>query len=132
MVRWIRLAATRLAEYLFLNQPKLLGPRPLFELFGFDYQIECYTPAAKRKYGYFTLPILHVDRMVGRLDPKAHRTDGVMEVRTLHLEPGVKPTADLVDGLRDALAQFAEWHGTPEVVVRKAAARGLAKALGTG
>jgi uncharacterized protein len=103
----------------------------LSELFGFDYQIECYTPQAKRRYGYFTLPILHGDRIVGRLDPKAHRRDGVMEVKALHLEPGVKPTADLVEGLKQTLAQFAAWHGTPEVVVRNATAPRLAKALET-
>jgi hypothetical protein len=87
------------------------------ELFGFDYKIECYTPAPQRKYGYFTLPILHGDELVGRLDPKAHRREGVFEAKSVHLEPGVRVTSELVSGLRDVLRRIAAWHGTPEVVV---------------
>jgi uncharacterized protein YcaQ len=87
------------------------------ELFGFDYKIECYTPAPKRKYGYFTLPILHGDALVGRLDPKAHRKDGVFEVKSIHLEPDVAITDGLVTGLRETLARIAAWHRTPEVII---------------
>jgi len=88
------------------------------DLFAFDYTIECYTPAAKRRYGYFTLPILHRGRLVGRLDPKAHRAQGMFEVKALHLEPGVPVSDELVSCLAAALRQLAEWHGTPELVVR--------------
>jgi uncharacterized protein len=101
----------------------------LADLFGFEYQIECYVPEAKRKYGYFSLPILHGGRMVGRLDPKAHRKDGLLEVKSLHLEPGVKVTTGLADGLREALWSFADWHGTPEVAVRYATDPELIAAL---
>ena len=99
------------------------------ELFGFDYTIECYTPAPKRIYGYFTLPILHGDALVGRLDPKAHRKEGVFEVKAIHLEPGVEITADLVDGLRGALERAATWHKTPTLVIRETNPPKLAKAL---
>ncbi len=88
------------------------------ELFGFDYMIECYTPAAKRRYGYFTLPILHRGRLVGRLDPKAHRAQGLFEVKAVHLEPGVVVEDELIAGLAGTLRRLAAWHGTPEVVVR--------------
>src|SRR5690606_37727983 len=88
-----------------------------FDLFGFDYKIECYTPAPQRRYGYFTLPILHGDALIGRLDPKAHRKDGIFEVKSLHLEPGTAITDDLVSGLRDTLQRIGAWHGTPEVVI---------------
>jgi uncharacterized protein YcaQ len=102
-------------------------------LFGFDYRIECYTPAHKRRYGYFTLPILRRGRIVGRLDPKAHRADGVFEVKSLHLEPGVPADAELAADLAGALARIARWHATPRVVVRAsdppAFARRLASAL---
>jgi hypothetical protein len=89
------------------------------ELFDFDYKIECYTPAAKRRYGYFTLPILHRGRLVGRLDPKAHRAQGFFEVKALHMEPGVRVTRKLVSDLAAALHRLAEWHGTPEIVIRQ-------------
>ena len=99
------------------------------ELFGFDYRIECYTPAAKRRYGYFSLPILHGDALVGRLDPKAHRRDGVFEVKSVHLEPDVPVTDQLVSGLRGTLQRLAAWHGTPAVIVREASVPALAAAL---
>jgi hypothetical protein len=62
------------------------------ELFGFDYRIECYTPAAKRRFGYFVLPLLNRGRLVGRMDAKAHRSQGVFEIKNLYLEPGIRPT----------------------------------------
>jgi uncharacterized protein YcaQ len=89
------------------------------ELFGFDYQIECYTPAAKRRYGYFTLPILYQNGLVGRLDAKAHRQSKLFEVRALHLEPGVVIDAALLEALASVLRRCAAWHATPEVVVRQ-------------
>lgn len=98
-------------------------------LFDFDYRIECYTPAPQRRYGYFTLPILHRGVIVGRLDPKAHRRDGVFEVKAVHLEPGVRVTEELVSKLGRALRDCAEWHGTPEVKVAAANVRGLAAKL---
>ncbi len=99
------------------------------ELFGFEYRIETYTPAARRRYGYFSLPILHRDALVGRLDPKAHRREGRFEVRALHLEPGVPVTEDLVCRLAGALRDCAAWHGTPDVVVLASDPPTLADAL---
>ncbi|MFT5113492.1 MAG: hypothetical protein ACI8P9_002823 [Parasphingorhabdus sp.] len=55
-------------------------------LFGFDYQLECYVPAPKRKFGYFCLPILWQDKLVGRMDAKADRKTGVFEIRLLKLD----------------------------------------------
>jgi uncharacterized protein YcaQ len=89
------------------------------QLFAFDYKIECYTPVAKRRYGYFSLPILHRGRLVGRLDPKAHRADGVFEVKVLHLEPGVTVDERLVTEFADALHRLADWHETSEIVIRR-------------
>ena len=84
-------------------------------MFGFDYRIECYVPAPKRRYGYYVLPILHRGRLVGRLDAKAHRADGVFEVKALHLEPGVEADDSLVGALADAIGDCADWHATPRV-----------------
>ena len=87
-------------------------------MFGFDYRIECYTPAPKRRYGYFTLPILRRGALVGRLDAKAHRKEGRFEVKALHLEPGVPLADKLVADMAEALRVCAAWHQTPTVDVR--------------
>ncbi|MEQ6289838.1 winged helix-turn-helix domain-containing protein [Vogesella sp. GCM10023246] len=85
------------------------------ELFGFDYRIECYTPAPKRQYGYFVLPLLVRGKLVGRLDAKAHRAQGVFEVKALYLEPGVRLSQRLRDDIMTALQRAADWHGTPQL-----------------
>ena len=90
-------------------------------MFDFDYRLECYTPAAKRRYGYFTLPILWRGALVGRADAKAHRTDKVFEVKALYLEPGVAVTNEFVVDLSRALQECAAWHRTPEIVIRQTA-----------
>src|SRR5215212_3901329 len=87
-------------------------------MFGFDYRIECYTPAPKRRYGYFTLPILRRGQLIGRLDPKAHRKEGRLEIKALHLEPGIPITGELVADIASTLREFADWHATPTVEVR--------------
>jgi uncharacterized protein len=84
--------------------------------FGFDYTIECYTPQAKRKYGYFSMPILHRGALVGRLAAKAHRAKKVFEVKGLWLEPGWELKGALAEELGAALQRCAAWHGTPEVI----------------
>ncbi len=86
--------------------------------FGFDYKIECYTPAAKRRYGYFTLSILHKGQLVGRIDAKAHRKEKIFEVKKLHLEPGVPVTDELALALVQTFQGCADWHKTPQVIVR--------------
>lgn len=103
-------------------------------VFGFDYRLECYTPGPKRRFGYFVLPVLRRGALVGRLDAKAHRKDGVFEVKSFHLEPGVVPSDELFDDVAAAIRECAAWHKTPEVLVRRAgqpgAAGRLAKAVG--
>ena len=89
------------------------------QLFDFDYTIECYTPAAKRRYGYFSLPILRRGRLIGRLDAKAQRREGIFEIKALHMEAGVPVSTELVADLAEALRRLAAWHGTAEIVVRE-------------
>lgn len=98
-------------------------------LFDFFYRIEVYTPAAKRAYGYFTMPILHRGRLVGRLDPKAHRGKGVFEVKGIHLEPGVPITDELSGELAQAIRRCARWHSTPAVELGATEPPALADAL---
>ncbi|MBV8665922.1 MAG: YcaQ family DNA glycosylase [Burkholderiaceae bacterium] len=97
--------------------PLVWDRRRALELFDFDYRLECYTPAHKRRYGYFVLPILRRGALVGRLDAKAHRSDGIFEVKALHLEPGVRASAALADDVAQALMRCSAWHGTEKVVV---------------
>jgi uncharacterized protein len=99
------------------------------QLFDFDYMIECYMPAAKRRYGYFSLPILQRGRLIGRLDAKAHRPRGLFEVKALHLEPGVPLDELLIDDLASALQRLANWHATPDIVVRQSDPSNLATLL---
>lgn len=98
-------------------------------MFGFEYTIECYTPAPKRRYGYYVLPILHRGRLIGRLDAKAHRAEGVFEIKSLFLEPDVTPEPRLVQELAAAVAQTAQWHGTPTVRLVRCPSKELAAAL---
>ena len=98
-------------------------------MFGFEYTIECYTPAARRRYGYFVLPILHRGRLIGRLDAKAHRSEGVFEVKALFLEPDVVPDTGLVQAVATAIMVTARWHGTPEVRLGRTQPVTLAKML---
>lgn len=88
------------------------------QLFNFDFMIQCYTPAAKRRYGYFPLPILHNGALVGRLDAKAHRKEGIFEVKLVFMENGVPLSEILGQDLAMAIKRCAQWHKTPDVVVR--------------
>jgi uncharacterized protein YcaQ len=97
--------------------------------FGFDYRLECYTPGPKRRYGYFVLPILRRGEIVGRLDAKAHRKEGVFEVKSIHLEQGVGVSDELLSDVAAAIRECAVWHKTPEVLVRPSGQVGVAKRL---
>lgn len=89
-------------------------------LFNFSYRLECYTPAEKRKYGYFVLPLLHKGQLVGRIDAKMHRKQGVLEIINLYSEEGIKITAGLLAGLQAALTEFAQWQSAASVCLSKA------------
>lgn len=86
----------------------VINRKRALDLFGFDYRLECYVPAAKRKYGYFALPVLFGDTLVGRMDTKADRRQGVMVVKNLALEPGTDPASGgLLEALAEALPAFS-------------------------
>ena len=98
-------------------------------MFDFDYRLECYTPQAKRVYGYFVLPILCRGQLIGRLDAKAHRAQGVFEVKSLFPQPGMCWSEAQVHDVAGAIWQSAQWHGTPEVKITHAQSAPLAGAL---
>lgn len=98
-------------------------------MYGFHYRIEIYTPAPKRVFGYYVLPVLQDDRLVGRIDLKSDRQRGVLRVRTAWQEPGEHLDPErLVDTLR----RTASWQGLGaiEVTDRGTAAAAVAGALG--
>lgn len=101
----------------------------LRSLFGYDYQIECYTPASKRRHGYFCLPLLYRDQFVGRMDCKAHRKTRRLEIKALHLE---QPSCDddrFVAAFADAVASFREFQECETVSLKVVRPKHLAKRL---
>lgn len=92
------------------------------QLFGYDYQVECYVPEAKRKYGYFCLPILWKDSFVGRIDPKADRGTGIFYIKALHIEHSPSDLTAFFRLLRKQLNQFAAFNHCDEVQLSKAIA----------
>jgi uncharacterized protein YcaQ len=79
------------------------------ELFDFEYTLEMYKPAAKRRWGYFALPILHYDRLVGKLDAVADRKASVLRVNAIHED--VKFTRPMTKGVQAELENLASWLG---------------------
>lgn len=88
----------------------------LKRLFGFDYRIEIFVPAAKRIWGYYVYPLLEGDRMIGRLSAKADREAGRLTVERLWIEPGVRWTHSREAKLEAELARFARLANSGEVV----------------
>jgi uncharacterized protein YcaQ len=88
----------------------------LKKIFGFDYTIECYVPEAKRKYGYFCLPVLYGDEFVGRMDCKAERSDKVLSVRNIFYEKKFAKEKKLQVGLEKALKKFSKFNGCEKIV----------------
>lgn len=88
-------------------------------LFGFDYQIECYVPAPKRKFGHFVLPLLWGDRFVGRLEAKAVRGEGVLRVIGIWFEPGFQCDRTLRKKVKEALERFAVFNGCSRLDLAK-------------
>jgi len=83
--------------------------------FDFDYRFEAFVPEPKRQYGYFVLPILEGDRLVGRLDPKLHRDRGLLEIKGLWWESGVRPTQARKRALTEALERLATFVGAEAI-----------------
>ncbi len=101
----------------------------LTSLFQYDYQIECYVPAAKRQYGYFSLPLLYRDEFVGRMDCKADRKTSHLEIKSLYLE---KPCVDqdlLIAALIDAITQFCHFQKCGSVSLTKVQPKHLGQPL---
>ena len=83
--------------------PIIRDRKRLTRLFAFDYRFEAFTPAAKRRYGYYVMPILEGDRFVGRFDPRRDSARKALVVDAIWWEPGVRPTRARKRAFGDAL-----------------------------
>jgi len=90
----------------------------LKEFFDFDYQIECFVPAPKRKFGYFSLPILAGERFIARMDAKADRKKKTLIVHNLHFEP-IEVDGITIDKLVDNLKEFILFNKCNDVIFKK-------------
>jgi len=97
--------------------PVLRDRSRALRMFGFDYRFEAFVPNGKRAFGYFVLPILEGESLVGRLDPKFHRDRGLLEIKGLWWEPGVKATRARKKALQAAIERLADFIGATEIQV---------------
>ena len=81
------------------------------ELFDYEYLLEMYKPTAKRRWGYWAMPILHGDELIGKLDATAHRKAGVFHVNAIH--PDTEITPEMEAAIDAELHELADWLGLP-------------------
>ena len=81
------------------------------ELFDFEYTWEVYTPAAKRKYGYYVLPVLYKNRFVGRFEPEPNRGKTPLVIKNWWWEEGVEITDQMITAIKDAFERFSKFLG---------------------
>ena len=93
------------------------GKPRMRKLFDFHTPLETYIPKATRKFGYYTLNILHNNQLVGRLDPKMHRDKATLEIKTLELKKGFKPTREFKEQFPLVLGDFMKFHNAETVKI---------------
>ena len=97
-------------EFLAPLDPMMWDRKLIEALWGFQYSWEIYTPASKRKYGYYVLPMVYGDRFVGRIEPKADRKTKALTVSNVWLEPGVRQTKKLTGQIDRAVQRLAKFN----------------------
>ena len=102
-------------EFLAPLDPMLWDKAMIAALWDFRYSWEIYTPADKRKYGYYTLPILWGERFVGRIEMAADYKGGTLRVKNIWLEPGVRLSKRLQSAIERALTRFSSFNGCTAV-----------------
>jgi uncharacterized protein YcaQ len=98
-------------------------------LFKYDYQLECYVPAARRRFGYFCLPLLYRDEFIGRMDCKAHRKAGHLEIKSLHFEQHGFDEDMVVAAFADAVAGFRAFQQCDSVSLTTVHPKHMARRL---
>ena len=99
------------------------------ELFDFHYRIEIYVPKAKRRYGYYVMPILHGDRLIGRVDPKMDRKTRRLRINNVYVEDEALATAESGREVSTAIQNLAEFLGAREIEFGAEAPAGWRTAL---
>ncbi|XOV82531.1 MAG: winged helix-turn-helix domain-containing protein [bacterium] len=89
----------------------LIQRERLRSLYNFDYQIECYVPAAKRRFGYFGLPMLYRDQFIGQVDCKVHRRHKKLEIKAVEFCGSTFSPSDISQAFAAAVQEFAEFQG---------------------
>ena len=84
-------------------------------LFDFYYRSEIYTPKAKRQYGYYVMPILHGEQLIGRVDPQMNRKTKTLHVHAIHAEPGAPQTNETRAAIRQSVEELAQFLGAREI-----------------
>jgi uncharacterized protein YcaQ len=97
--------------------PLLWDRKRVQRLFGFDYAFEAFVPAAKRRWGYYVMPILDGERLVGRVDPKLERDTRTLALRAVWWEPGVRPTRARRRDLEAAAQRLATALGATRIAM---------------
>ena len=97
----------------------LIQRKRMKALFDFDYLIECYVPAAKRKYGYFSLPILWDGKLLARMDCKADKSKSMLDIHHLALEKNIKNKDVFYDALYKELESFLKFHNCDQYQIHK-------------
>jgi uncharacterized protein len=87
------------------------------QFWNFRKALEAYLPAQKRIYGYFCLPILHNDRLIGRFDPKLERKEGRLRLKALYLEPGIVVDEEMIASLCNTMHDFLAFHQAKEFTI---------------
>ena len=98
-------------EFLAPLDPMLWDRKLIEAVWGYRYSWEIYTPVVKRKYGYYVLPVLWGDRLIGRIEPKADRKAKSLTVQNVWLEPGVRRTKKLSGQIDRAVQRLARFNG---------------------
>lgn len=88
-------------------------------LFDYDYQIECYVPEAKRRYGYFCLPLMYRDQFIGRMDCKVHRKERRLEIKSLYFEQHRFDEDSVIAAFENALQSFCHFQKCESVSLNK-------------
>jgi uncharacterized protein YcaQ len=99
------------------------------QLWGFRQVLEAYKPAPQREWGYYCMPILHKDRLIGRIDPRLDRKAERLHIEAMYLEPGIKPEEDIISSIVVALRDFMAFHKARDLSIESSRPRGLSKSI---